>query len=104
VRSPQPAETDLGQFTRREADALLLYLRPDLPAVRPLENRPKLLCHLLDGVSEVGQLSGDQSWVLVLASGCYRKSESVAAETGAGYSSPRCYLARKVIRLEPALP
>lgn len=58
--------THLGQLARRDVDALLLDVCTRLLAVRPLENRPKLLRHLLDGVSEIGQLGRDERGVRLL--------------------------------------
>ncbi len=58
--------TDLGQFSRREVNALLLGVRALLLAVSALANRLELFFHQLDGVSEVGQLRGDAPDVLVV--------------------------------------
>lgn len=59
VRSSLQTCTDLGQFPRREVDALLLR-------VRSLANRVELVCHVLDRASQVGKLAGDQGCVLLL--------------------------------------
>ena len=59
VRGSLQTCTDLGQFPRREVDALLLR-------VRALANGIELVCHLLDRVSQVGKLTGDQGGVLLL--------------------------------------
>ena len=66
VRRSLQTITHLGQFTRRHVDALLLHIRTDLLAGCPLKYPLKPLLHLLDGVSELGQLSRDDRDIFFL--------------------------------------
>jgi hypothetical protein len=61
-----------GEFSRRQVDSLLLYLcalllrlGALLLRVGTLSQRPELGRHLLHGMSEFGQLSGEARYVLV---------------------------------------
>jgi hypothetical protein len=62
---------DLGQFSRREVNSLSLYFRALvlgisalLLGVSALAKRLKLIRHLLDGPSKVGQLASGTRYVL----------------------------------------
>jgi hypothetical protein len=72
VRRSLETSADLGQFSRCEVDALLLYLcalvlavRALLLAINALPQHRVLSRHLLDFLSEFGQLSGDARYVFV---------------------------------------
>lgn len=66
------ARAYLGQFSRREVDAFLLYfgsfsllVSAPLLSVSTLEKRPELRFHLRDSSREVGQLASDQRDVVL---------------------------------------
>jgi hypothetical protein len=58
------ALTDLGQFSRREVDALLLGIRTRLLAVGAMAERVELFRHLLDSMGQIGQLTCDERCIL----------------------------------------
>ncbi len=58
--------TDLSQLTRRQIDALLLYIRTRPLTGSVLEQALQLLRHVLDDVGEVGELTRDERYVPVL--------------------------------------
>jgi hypothetical protein len=67
ARSPRPADVDSPRPTRSpRCRCAPVDVCTRLLAVRPLENRPKLLRNLLDGVSEIGQLGRDERGVRLL--------------------------------------
>jgi hypothetical protein len=77
------ARTDLGEFSRCEVNAFLLYFRMFslllsalLLSVSALAKRPELRLHLGDRPSKVGQLACDRRYVLI---GCHFTPKSMAA-------------------------
>jgi hypothetical protein len=56
--------TDIGQFPRREVDAFLLDVRALSLALSAIANLLELTRHLLDGLCERRQLTGDGRYVL----------------------------------------
>ena len=58
--------TNLGQFTRRKIDALLLHIRARPLTDSLLEKALQLLGHLLDHVGEVGELPRDEPDIRVI--------------------------------------
>ena len=67
VRRSLQTVTDLGQFTRRKIDALLLCIRTRVLAVSFLDKALQLHRHVLDSMGEVGELSRDERHVRVLS-------------------------------------
>ena len=67
VRCSLQTVTDLGQFTRRKIDALLLCIRTRVLADSFLDKALQLLCHVLDSMGEVGELTRDERYVLILS-------------------------------------
>jgi hypothetical protein len=61
-----PMSSLLSQFMRCTGDAVVLYIRTPPIAGSPFENTLKLLCHRLDSLSEVGQLTRDERHIPVL--------------------------------------
>ena len=50
---------DLGEFSRREVNSLLLSVRAALLSLGSQAHRFKLVLHLFHAVSEISQLAGD---------------------------------------------
>ena len=67
VRRRLQTVTDLGQFTRRKIDTILLYIRTRARADSFLDEALQLIRHLLDSVGEVGELNRDERYVRVLS-------------------------------------
>ena len=66
VRRGMQTVTNLGQFTRRKIDALLLHIRARPLTDSLLEKALQLLRHLLDHVGEVGELPCDEPDIRVI--------------------------------------
>jgi hypothetical protein len=109
--------TDLGQFARREVNALLLGVRTLLLAVGTLSKRLQLGGHRVDRPSEVGQLGSDQRGIPLFRSHCCRilrrgvnnstggsrKSRNARASAGPDREQPlRAVPQALEIRLDPA--
>ena len=81
VRCCLKSLTDLGEFSRRNVDPLLLGLRLFLLAVSTIAKRLELVRHPLDGPGEVGQLARDEFCVVQLMSrddGFYASDAAIA--------------------------